>query len=228
MIIQFVGAKNREGDVREFVFKPADGFVWRAGQYMHYVLPHDNADERGIERWFTNSAAPSEGEIRITTRINHEHSSSFKRVLLSLQPGDEIETDGPEGDFVLADPTRNYIYIAGGIGITPVRSILTEAAAQGLQPNVTLLYANRYKNIVFQDEFFMLQESNPNLKIRYVVEPERLDDTLLKQTLEKVEDPLVCVAGPKPMVEDMLEQLKALGVKEENLKYDDFPGYEKI
>jgi ferredoxin-NADP reductase len=195
---------------------------------MHYVLPHDAADDRGVERWFTNSAAPSEGEVRITTRINHEHSSSFKSALQALQPGDTIEADGPEGDFTLDDLARNYIFVVGGIGVTPVRSILTEAASQGQQPHATLLYANRNQDVTFRDELEALKAKNPNLTINYVIDPQRIDDELLKSTLESVENPLVYVSGPEPMVKSMMEQLKALGVTEDNLKADDFPGYEGI
>jgi ferredoxin-NADP reductase len=228
MKLQFVEIRSREGDVWEFVFKSAGSLSWQAGQYMHYVLPHDNVDDRGTERWFTNSAAPSENEVRITTRINHEHSSSFKRALQELKPGDEIEADGPDGDFTLSDLSRNYIFIAGGIGITPVRSILREAAAHDLQPHATVLYANRTEDIAFRDELDALQAKNPNLNIRYVVEPQRLDEELLKSTLAAVENPLVYLSGPKPMVEAMAEQLRALGVSDGNLKSDDFPGYENI
>jgi ferredoxin-NADP reductase len=228
MKLQLVRVQDREGDVKEFVFKPSEPLSWQAGQYMHYVFPHENADDRGEERWFTNSAAPSEGEVRISTRINHEHSSSFKQALQTLQPGDEIESDGPEGDFVLGDLGRNYLFIIGGIGITPVRSILTEAAAQGQQPKATVLYANRSDVIPFHDELEALKASNPNLNLQYVINPRRIDDALLQSTLQSIENPLVYVSGPEPMVKAMLEQLKGLGVSEDNLKGDDFPGYEGI
>ena len=228
MKLQLVRAQEREGDVREFVFKPQESLSWQAGQYMHYVLPHDGADDRGEERWFTNSAAPSEGEVRITTRINHERSSSFKQALQALKPGDEIEADGPEGDFVLEDPARNHIFIVGGIGITPVRSILTQAAANDLKPHANLMYANRDDKVVFRDELEALKMGNPNLTIDYVIDPERIDDERLKASLEKTENPLVYVSGPEPMVKAMMDKLKELGVAEDNLKADDFPGYEGI
>jgi ferredoxin-NADP reductase len=228
MKLQLVGAKDREGNVREFVFKPTEQLNWQAGQYMHYVLPHADADVRGDERWFTNSAAPSEGEVRITTRIDHEHGSSFKRALQALQPGDEIEADGPEGDFVLGDVSRNYIFVAGGIGITPIRSLLTEAAAKDLQPNATVLYANRNDQIPFRDELTVLQSKNPNLTIRYVIEPERLDDDLLRSTLDAVENPLVYISGPEPMMKALAQQIHALGVSADNIIADEFPGYEGI
>jgi ferredoxin-NADP reductase len=228
MKLQLISVRNREADIKEFAFHPSEPLKWQAGQYMHYVLPHEAADDRGTERWFTNSAAPSEGEVRITTRINHERSSSFKTTLQGLKPGDTIEADGPEGDFTLDDLARDHIFIIGGIGITPVRSILTEAAAKGDQPRATLLYANRSDEVPFRDELEALKSQNSKLIINYIIDPQRIDDELLKSTLASVENPLVYVSGPEPMVKSMLDQLKALGVAEDDLKADDFPGYEAI
>ena len=228
MKLQFTGVTKRQSDVQEFVFKAPEGFMWEAGQYMHYILPHDNVDDRGTERWFTNSAAPSEGEVRITTRINHEHSSSFKQALQNLQPGDEIEADGPEGNFTLQDLSRNYIFIVGGIGITPVRSMLIEARARGQQPSATVLYANRTQEITFQEELAALTSHNPNLRVEYIVSPNRIDEEVLRSAIQSTDNPLFYVSGPEPMVKTMIEQLKTLGITEDNIRADDFPGYEGI
>jgi ferredoxin-NADP reductase len=228
MKLQFVESRDRAADVKEFVFKPEAGFSWQAGQYMHYVLPHDDADDRGTERWFTNSAAPSEGEIRITTRIAAENGSSFKRALLSLKPGDTIEADGPEGDFVITDPSRNYIFVAGGIGITPLRSILTEAAAQGQPLHVQLLYPNRTDDIPFKDELEALQAKNPNLSVDYIVLPNSLTSGMVFQKVQATDNPIVYISGPAPMVKSFEAELKQSGVSDEDIKIDDFPGYEGV
>jgi ferredoxin-NADP reductase len=226
MKLKFVSSKNRAADIKEFVFAAGPSLKWQAGQYMHYVLPHDNADNRGEERWFTISAAPSEGEIRITTRIDGEHSSSFKIALQALQPGDTIEADGPEGDFTVTDTTRNYIFVAGGIGITPLRSILTEAAAKGDQLHVQLLYPNRSSDIPFKDELDALLAKNPNLTVEYIVQPERLTPERLQQAIQATENPIIYISGPEPMVKALADDVAKMGVATENIKIDDFPGYE--
>lgn len=213
-------------DVVSFIFEPEQSVSWRPGQYFHYQSHHPNADDRGTERWFTDSAAPSEGHVMISTRINKEHGSSFKMALQKLQPGDEIEADGPEGDFTVEDFSRNYIFVAGGIGITPFRSILVEAAKQGQPIHATLVYANRDNNIPFSDELEKIAERNQNLKIDYIIQPRRIDRDLLKQYIESVENPFVYVSGPEPMVKSFAEDLAALGLAKENIKTDDFPGYE--
>jgi ferredoxin-NADP reductase len=226
MILTFTGSKQREGDARAFIFEPQKPFDWTAGQYLHYTLKHPETDDRGDTRWFTISSAPSEGYVMITTRINAERSSSFKQALTALKPGDQIEAEGPEGDFVVEDVSRNYIFIAGGIGITPFRSILTEAAAKGQQLHVELLYANRNQDIVFREELDALQAQNPHLKIRYVIDPERLDNQLLQERIPATDNPLIYVSGPEPMVEALTADIAKLGVSEDNIKGDYFPGYE--
>lgn len=226
MILTFYESIPREGNARSFVFTPDKPVSWQAGQYTHFALKFDDVDERGDNRWFTISSAPSEQNIMITTRIDTEHGSSFKRALLALKPGDKVEADTPEGDFVVDDPSRNLIFIAGGIGITPFRSILTEAVAQGEPLNVDMLYANRSPEVAFQAELNELQEANPHLNIRYVIDPEKLDEALLKQKISEAENPLVYISGPEPMVEALTDQVAGLGVAKENIRSDYFPGYE--
>lgn len=228
MKLQLTSVQPREGDIKEFRFKPEQPLQWEAGQYMHYVLPQDKPDDRGVERWFTNSAAPSEGEVRITTRINQERSSSFKQALVALKPGDTIEADGPEGDFTVTDPSRNYLFVIGGIGITPIRSILVESNAKGVKLNATILYANRTADAPFHKELEELETANPNLRIEYVIDPEHIDEARLNSALKTIDRPYVYISGPEPMVKALAETARALGVSDDNLKIDDFPGYEGI
>jgi ferredoxin-NADP reductase len=228
MKLKFIGSHPVAGNVVSFVFEPEESLTWQPGQYMHYVLPHPDADDRGTERWFTNSAAPSENKVMISTRIDQEHGSSFKRALQALKPGDEVEADGPEGDFTVEDDSKNYIFVAGGIGITPFRSILAEAHAGGKKLKVNLLYANRDQNIPFSKELESFAADNPDLNIEYVVQPQSLSADLIKQHADKVEDPLIYLSGPEPMVKSFAADLEHLGVKQDTVKLDDFPGYEGI
>ncbi|HEX5448103.1 MAG TPA: FAD-dependent oxidoreductase [Candidatus Saccharimonadales bacterium] len=227
MKLRFVGNQKVTGDVTSFVFQPEQPVSWQAGQYFHYLFPHPNEDDRGHERWFTNSAAPSESKVMISTRIAAQKGSSFKQALQNLKQGDEIEADGPKGSFVIEDPARNYIWVAGGIGITPFRSMLAEADTKSQQFKIDLLYANRDPaNIPFKDELDQYSAKNPNLKIEYISEPNRIDASLIKQRIDSTENPLVYISGPEPMVKDFAEKLKELGMSEDILKLDDFPGYE--
>lgn len=226
MKLKFMGSHPITSDVTSFIFEPKQPLSWQPGQYLHYNLPHSGADDRGIERWFTNSAAPSEKHVMISTRLASDHSSSFKNALQKLQPGDEVDADGPEGSFTVEDFSRNYIFVAGGIGITPFRSILVEADRQGQQIKATLLYANRSNDIPFKDELEAIASRNSQLKINYIVQPQKIDRDLLKQYVGVVENPIVYVSGPEPMVKSLADDLAVIGLPKDNIKTDDFPGYE--
>jgi ferredoxin-NADP reductase len=117
------------------------------------------------------------------------------------------------------------MFVAGGIGITPFRSILVEAAHQGQKLKVDLLYANRTTEIPFADELNEIAADNPDLKISYIVQPDRLDAQTIAQHYQSSDNPLVYISGPEPMVESLTDELKGLGIPEDSIKGDYFPGY---
>jgi ferredoxin-NADP reductase len=227
MKLKFIESKQREADARSFIFEPQEPVEWTAGQYTHIVLDHPDADDRGVERWFTVSSAPAEKNIVITTRIDAKRRSTFKEALLKLKPGDEIEAAEPKGKFVFKEEDRNYVWIAGGIGVTPFRSMLTEAAAEGKQPKVHLLWAAQTDEPPYKNDLEALKQKNPNLKIDYFVGDNRLTTDKIKQAIDETDDPMVYVSGPEPMVEALFKDItEKLGFDKENLKTDYFPGYE--
>jgi ferredoxin-NADP reductase len=212
--------------VESFIFKPLESLSWKAGQFLHYVLHHEPTDDRGSDRWFTVAAAPFEEVVKITTRFTEEKSSSFKKTLRALKVGDDIEISDVEGDFVIGDPDASYVFIAGGIGITPFRAILKEMHHEGKQIAVTLLYANRDEaNIVYKEELEAIAKDNPNLKIHYVISPERIDEEKIRELIPDVQKPLFYVSGPEPMVEALGSTLRSMGIAEDHLKQDFFPNY---
>lgn len=214
--------------VETFFFRPEKPLTWKAGQFIHYTLPHSNPDDRGSERWFTISSAPFEQDIHITTRITLPKGSSFKQALLNLKEGDIIEGENPDGEFVIEDPNQNYVFIAGGIGITPFRSILLDLDHNNQPINVTLLYGNRDQNIVFKKELDELAIKHPSLKIHYIVDPQRIDEDTIRQDIPDLNQPIFYVSGPEPMVEAMEKMLMGMGIKDEKIKRDFFPGYKEI
>ena len=226
MKLTFKEKVEKQGNVTRFVFTPVEPTSWQPGQYVHYTLPHDNADDRGDERWFTISSAPFEGDIWITTRIN-DPGSTFKQRLQSLKPGETIETDAPEGDFTLDDLTREYIFVAGGIGITPFRSILNQLHHDGKEVRIALLYANRDEaSIAFKDELEAISQAHPGFTITYFMGEHHIDEAALNAAAAELNDPIYYVSGPEPMVEAFEATLIQMGVDEAHAKFDYFPGYE--
>src|SRR5947209_8489909 len=164
--------RPESSDVTSFLFEPDGELAWQAGQYLRYTLPHPDADDRGVQRYFTASSAPHERHVRLTTRRAVERGSTFKRALFGLEPGTTVEADAPAGSFTIAEPEGRYLLVAGGIGITPFRAILADLARRGRPLAGRLLYANRNDEIVFRNELDRLAEANPDFSIRYLVSPE--------------------------------------------------------
>src|SRR5687768_15111575 len=111
-------------DIFTFRWQPSEEFSYTAGQYIKMTLEHEDADDRGDMRFFTLSSSPTEGHLAHTTKFNPE-GSSFKEALKDLQPGAEAEMTGPNGEFTLPeDDQQPMVWVAGGIGVTPYRSMI--------------------------------------------------------------------------------------------------------
>jgi glycine betaine catabolism B len=220
-------------DVQSFHFKPDSEFQFIPGQFLKYTLPHDDPDDRGITRFYTIASAPSENEIRITTRFA-EKSSTFKIALRKLNVGDTIEATGPFGSFTYTDPNQNAVFIAGGIGITPFRSILLEMDTKRANPNVTLLYATRNEDILFKELFESIADKNPKIKLVYILEKPQdswkgdkgfITADIIKKYVPDLTIPVFYISGPKPMVDIFTTMLTDMNVSMDNIKQDFFPGY---
>lgn len=191
---------------------------------MKYFLPQAESDERGVSRYFTISSASSEGHITISTKFVPGDGSAFKQALLKLKPGDSIEAEGPKGSFTYDDPAKEVVFIAGGIGITPFRSILVELDFKGVNAPITLLYANKSEDIPFKELFDDFAKKYDQLKIDYLTGP--ITPEILKSYLLNHKSEVFYLSGPEPMVESLKKQLEELGLPSDQIKTDYFPGYE--
>src|SRR5690606_34061539 len=104
----------------------------------------------------TLASAPSEQQLMVATRLR---DTAFKRMLAEMPLGTTIDLEGPFGQFTLPfDDSRTIVLLAGGIGITPFRSMLVEAAHHKLSHHPILLYSNRHQeDAAFLDELQTLQ-----------------------------------------------------------------------
>ncbi|HSH31446.1 MAG TPA: FAD-dependent oxidoreductase [Candidatus Saccharimonadales bacterium] len=250
-----------------FWFRAETPLQFRPGQFLRWNLPHDQPDERGTSRFFSIASAPTEPAILLATKFNAE-GSSFKRRLSAMQPGETVEATGPLGGFILPDdPARPVVLVAGGIGVTPFRSMLKMMADSNRQTPTHLLYGSRTASeLAFKTDLDQWASSLPNLAITYVVaqpDPEwpgqtgNLDaqrildltslptSTVLGDTEgglpprrsgartaghRRWQDPrlLIYLSGPQPMIEALKHGLLELGVAEEQIKTDYFPGYTEL
>jgi ferredoxin-NADP reductase len=228
-------ARHREGEGCEsFQFQPERPLAFEAGQYLRYTLDHPEPDNRGVNRFFTIASAPSEGFVMLTTRLSTP-GSSFKRALSRLEVGANIGASGPYGRFTYTDRETPAVFVAGGIGITPFRSILMDLASRPSDADMTLLYANSTPEIPFRHLFDDLASKQPRLTIVYTVsQPDsewhgpvgRIDEAFIREHVPLASMPAFYVSGPKAMVEAIEGALHTVGVADEKIKQDYFPGYD--
>jgi ferredoxin-NADP reductase len=225
MQLKLVAKQKQLDDVFTFIFEPSKKASWEPGQYLHYELPHPDADERGEERWFTISAPPYQNNLALTTRFDNDHSSSFKEALRGLKPGATVQAGEPRGDFLLEPDAARHIMIAGGIGITPYHSMLLQLDHDSRPLNIDLLYANRDDNFVFDNELQELAARHPEFKIIKFIGGNYIKEPDLKPYLSGKNN-VFYISGPRPMVEKYQHLLEELGVGPERVKTDYFPGYQ--
>src|SRR3990167_378105 len=149
-----------------FRFEKPEGFEYKAGQSIDLTLVNPpETDEKGNTRPFSLVSVPFEKELAIATRMR---DSAFKRVLKDMRGGEVLEFEGPFGDLTLHENAkRKAVILAGGIGITPFRSIVAQATFQSLPHHITLLYSNRRpEDAAFLAEFQTFAKTNPISALR--------------------------------------------------------------
>lgn len=226
--------------VKDFVFTPGRKFKYQAGQYMEWTLPHDQPDNRGSRRYFTLASSPTEDTLRLGIKFYTE-SSSFKQAMWAMGRRTPIAAGSLGGDFVLPrDKSRKLAFIAGGIGITPFRSMLKYLVDSGDKRVVTLLYGeNDPANLAYHDVlhdawqnlgakivYSLPADSQPAAGLPGHVRPSRrITARLIAQEVPDYQERLFYVSGPQPMVQATKDNLHSLGVPAHNIKTDFFPGY---
>jgi ferredoxin-NADP reductase len=208
---------------------------FRPGQYFWVELPdHGYQDEKGLRRHISVVTSPTErGVLGLCTRMR---DTAFKNTLAELEVGDEVDVEQPKGDWQLPEDTnREYVFLAGGIGITVFRCMLRYIADTGEPYRVTLVYSNRDRESTpFLDELPELVDRIPGGKLVLTMtqdegwegETRYIGTDLLRDYLDgDLGDYTYLIAGPPQMVEAVTEGLSGEGVPEEQLLPDRFSGY---
>lgn len=220
MNIEFIEKIEQSSGVWTLIFKPKSKIRYIPGQFVELTLKHSNPDERGIKRWFTLSSDSLDEQLSITTRKS-KPSSSFKKALFNLKPGDLIECSSPMGDFVLPkDSNTPLIFIAIGIGITPFISMLSYLAKRHINRDIQLMHSVR--NI--SDYPFKTELGSYNLAKDIVTDKYITVDSLRSQ-LDITNNSQIYMAGPEVVVEKLTNKLIASGIDKRQVVTDYFPGY---
>jgi ferredoxin-NADP reductase len=208
---------------------------FKPGQYFFVTLPDvGHHDDKGLRRHITVVTSPNDkGSLGLATRMR---DSAFKRSLDELPVGTEVEVEEPKGEFGLPEETsRPLVFIAGGIGITVFRSMLSYIREERLQYKVTLVYSNRDReSTAFLDELRMLEQELADFRLILTMtqdhgwegETRKIDAQFLRDYLgEDLNAYTFLVAGPPAMAEGIEATLEDAGVKEENVNAERYSGY---
>jgi len=209
--------------------------TFRPGEFFNIDLidpPYD--DEKGPHRHFSIVNSPNEKGI--ITMVTRERDTAFKRSLMDMELGSEVEIGKIAGeDFTLPDDTRRpLVFIAGGIGIAPFISMLRYVMEEGLAYDITLLYSNREKeSSAFLDEIEERAAGNVNLELVLIMtddpswegETRRIDAELIADYLENPPSRAYMIAGPPGMNKEISAELEKLGVEKKYIKASNFAGY---
>lgn len=219
----------------EFQLEKPEGFIFKAGQFGDYtIIDPKETDAEGNIRGFSLSSAPYEDNIMFATRMR---DTAFKRNMKEMEIGTELSFDAPYGSFTIQNNTKiPAVFLSGGIGITPVRSIILQATHDKTDHKIFLFYANKTPaDAAFLDELHEAEEKNPN----FTFIPSMTEDNsgewhgekgfFTKEMLEKyigdVKIPIFYIAGPAKMVSSLRKTLTDAGVNEDNIRTEEFTGY---
>lgn len=203
-----------------FWFRPEKPVRHIAGQFIELRIPHDHKDKRGDKRWFTLSSAPTEELISISTKFADADGSSFKTALRELKPGALLDMASPMGDFVLPkDPSIPLLFVAGGMGITPFRSIIKYLQDSEEKRDIELIYAVRDKSEAAFLEIFT------KMGDKFELATDRINAEKILGKAKDPENQYIYLSGPEPMVEVLDKELKSKGFNKKHIQTDFFPGY---
>jgi ferredoxin-NADP reductase len=156
-----------------------------------------------------------------------------------LKAGSPVQIEGPYGDLALhEDASRPAVFLAGGIGVTPFRSMVLDASNRGLQHRLFLFYSNRKPaDAAYLTELRELEQKNPRFKLIATftegeavpqggaVEHGYITAKMIAKHVGDLSSSIFYVAGPPAMVSAMEAVLKDAGIGQENVHAEKFSGY---
>lgn len=221
---------KRTHNVKSFRFSRPSSFDYKAGQFMAVTI---KSRDEPLKKHFTISSSPTEQDfIELTKKLT---GHPFSNALNALQVGEKVEIDAPYGRFHFEGEYEKVGMLSGGIGITPLRSMCRFCTDKRRNSKITLLYGNQtIEDIVFRAELQEMQKQNPNLRVVYTLShpPEdwrgytgRIDGSMIRKELPDYADRVFFTCGPPAMVDAMERLLEEFGLRQDQIKKENFPGY---
>lgn len=223
-------------DVYDFIFVPQRALAFAPGQYMEWTLGHADPDTRGNRRYFTLASSPTENHIRLGVKFSGE-LSSFKRAMLAMDQRTAIMAGQLAGDFVLPrDQRQKCVFIAGGIGITPFRSMIKYLLDTRQRRAIVLFYTSKtLDEVVYRDVFDQAQRELGIKTIYTLTDPRnlppnwrgnvgRITPQLIRSHVPDYLDCVYYISGSQAMIDSFKSVLSEMGIPSGHIKTDLFPG----
>jgi ferredoxin-NADP reductase len=220
-----------------FHFEKPEGFVYKAGQFADYTLINPpETDAEGNTRGFSLASAPYEDDLMSATRMR---DTAFKRVLRTTPLGTELTLDAPYGSFTLHNNAAiPAVFVTGGIGVTPVRSIVLQAIHDQVAHRIFVVDSNkRPEDAAFLNDLNKPHEKNPHYTFvgtmtamekshrEWHEETGHMTKAMLSKYIDDLTLPIYYIAGPQGMVAAMRKTLSESGVNDDNIRTEEFTGY---
>jgi len=240
LVLTMISRNKLTNDVYDFVFKIDGGssekLDFKPGQYLEWTLGYNRPDSRGNRRYFTIASSPTEENIILGTKF-YPNPSTFKQKLLSLEIGDKIVASQLSGEFIMPkDKNKKLVFMAGGIGVTPFRSMAKYMLDNGEKRDITFIYSNKtigdtaYKNIFDSVEslgwknIYVVNDTGggfiaPNMRAGFITKE------MIVKDVPDYKERVFYISGTHGMVSMFEDTLQKLGVKKSQIKTDFFPGF---
>lgn len=234
-LLQLTAIRKLADDTYEFAFA-GTGARFHPGQYAEWTIPADSADSRGNRRYFTISSSPTEKEMMLGVKF-YPSPSAYKKLLAAYVSGKTVLAGSIAGDFTLPrNKEKKLAFIAGGIGVTPFRSMVKYLLDTKEMRNIVMIYSNKSEGeIAYRDVFDAAQATNTGFRIVYTlsdsVRPDwtgergRVDTAMLERVVPDWRERTFYISGPHGMVAGSKDMLLKLGVPRWRIKTDFFPGF---
>ncbi|HWY79390.1 MAG TPA: hypothetical protein VNW29_03465 [Candidatus Sulfotelmatobacter sp.] len=237
IIAPLLEKRQISSDIVDFLFAPGKRLPFFPGQYMEWTLQHPKTDSRGNRRYFTIASSPTENTVRLGIRF-YKEGSSFKNAMLAMQSNSQIVGAQISGDFTLPkDKNKKLVFIAGGIGVTPFRSMIKYLIDTNELRPIVMFYANKRADEIVYSDIFNQAEKQLGIKMVYTLTDQinvpvnwqgrvgRIDTTLIQQEVPDYMERTFYLSGPHSMVVAYEEVLRGMGIPKKQIKKDFFPGF---
>ena len=215
MEVELLKRKAERPNIYSFVFSRPPGFSYEAGDFIELSFDYPGG---GGRRWFTLSSTPRENFLQITTKYP-PHPSQFKQELLKQPIGGTFFISPAIGQFNLPrGDAENLLFVAGGIGITPFRSMLLHPSAKN--HDITLVYTAPEDEHIFTDEL----DSAPANTTYHTSRPKHLSMDTVAEQAPDWRSRTIYLSGPEPMIQKLAMELQP-HVAPYQIRLDYFPGY---